>query len=85
MWDPLSEASADDEGRNAKRFKSLRDLDLSLPVGRSQDRARQTVEAADGTLRCIYDKDAFLTEEYRPDRVTAWVEVDRVRRVFGIG
>lgn len=47
--------------------------------------ARQTVEAAGDTLRCIYDKDTFVTEEYRPDRVTAWVEVDRVRRVFGIG
>lgn len=70
---------------NAKRFKSLGDLDQSPLVGLSEDMARQTVEAAGGTLRCIYDEDAFLTEEYRPDRVTAWVEVDRVRRVFGIG
>jgi len=81
----LSAASAEDEGMNAKRFKSLRALDLVSLVGLSEGTAQRTVEAAGGTLFCIYDEHAFLTEEYRPNRVTAWVEVDRVRRIFGIG
>ncbi|MCW2541826.1 MAG: hypothetical protein JWN95_3551 [Frankiales bacterium] len=64
---------------------SLGALDLTSLVGLSEDEARQAVTEAGGTLRCIYKEDAPVTADYRPDRVTAWVDDHRIRRVFGLG
>lgn len=65
--------------------ESLGALDLASLVGLPEHEARQAVEAAGGMLRCIYEEDAPVTLDYVSIRVTAWVDGDRVRRVFGIG
>lgn len=62
---------------------NLRKLDLESLIGCTEEEARRRVEDTGGTLRCHSRAYLAMTAEYRPTRVTVWLETTGSAKSMG--